>query len=57
MTYILVFKPFWDLNIRPATIKLLEENISRTVYDINHSKIFSDPPSRVMELKTKTNET
>ena len=42
-----------DLNVRSATIKLLEENISRTVYDINHSKILFDPPPREMEIKTK----
>ena len=40
-----------DLNVRPDTIKLLEENIGRTLFDINHSKIFSDPPPRVMEIK------
>ena len=34
-----------DLNIRPETIKLLEENIGRTLNDINQSKIFFDPPS------------
>ena len=45
-----------DLNIRPATIKLLEEKISRTVYDINHSKILFDPPPREMEIKTKINK-
>ena len=43
-----------DLNVRPDTIKLLEENIHRTLFDINHSKIFFDPPPRVMEI-TKIN--
>ena len=41
------------LNVRPDTIKLLEENIGRTLFDINHSKIFLDPPPTVMEIKTK----
>jgi len=36
-----------DLNARPQTIKLLEENIGRTLDDINQSKIFYDPPPRV----------
>ena len=40
-----------DLNIRPDTIKLLEENIGRTPYDINYSKILFDPPPREMEIK------
>ena len=44
-----------DLNLRPDTIKLLEENIGRTLSDINHSKIFFDPPPRVIEIKTKIN--
>ena len=39
--------------LRPETIKLLEENIDGTLFDINHSKILFDPPSRVMEIKTK----
>ena len=42
-----------DLNIRPETIKLLGENIGRTLSDINHSKILNDPPLRVVEIKTK----
>ena len=45
-----------DLNVRPDTIKLLEANISRTLYDINHSKILFDPPPREMEIKTKINK-
>ena len=45
-----------DLNVRPDTIKLLEENIGRTFYDINHSKILFDPPPREMEIKTKINK-
>ena len=45
-----------DLNVRPDSIKLLEENIGRTLYDINHSKILFDPPPRVMEIKTKINK-
>ena len=45
-----------DLNVRPETIKLLEENIRRTLSGINHSKILYDPPSRVMEIKTKVNK-
>ena len=44
-----------DLNARPDTIKLLEENIGRTLYDINHSKVLFDPPPREMEIKTKIN--
>ena len=45
-----------NLNVRLETIKLLEENIGRTLFDINHSKIFFDPPTRVMEIKTKINK-
>ena len=45
-----------DLNVRPDTIKLLEENIGRTLYAINHSKILFDPPPREMEIKTKINK-
>ena len=43
-------------NIRLDTIKLLGENIGRTLNDINQSKIFFDPPPRVMEIKTKINK-
>ena len=45
-----------DLNIRPESIKLLEENIGRTLDDINQSKILYDPPARAMEIKTKVNK-
>ena len=45
-----------DLHVRPETIKLLEENIGRTLDDINQSKILYDPPLRVMEMKTKINK-
>ena len=45
-----------DLNVSLDTIKLLEENIGRTLLDINHSKIFADPLPRVMEIKTKINK-
>ena len=44
-----------DQNVRPETIKLLEENIGRTL-DINQSKILYDPPPRVIEIKTKVNQ-
>ena len=45
-----------DLNVRPDTIKLLEENIGKTVFDINHSKIFFDQPPRVTGIETKINK-
>ena len=45
-----------DLNVRPETIKPLEENIGKTVSDINQSKILYDPPPRVMEIKAKINK-
>ena len=45
-----------DLNVRPETIKLLEENIGRTFNDINQSKILYDPPPSIMEMKTKVNK-
>ena len=42
-----------ELNVRPETIKLLEENIGKALSDVNHSKILYDPPPRVMEIKAK----
>ena len=45
-----------DLNVRPETLKLLEENIGRTLSDINHSKILYELPPRVMEIKAKINK-
>ena len=44
-----------NLNLRPETIELLEENIGRTLDDISQSKILQDPPPRVKEIKTKVN--
>ena len=44
------------LNVRPETIKLLEENIGKTPSDTNHSRILYDPPPRVMEIKAKINK-
>ena len=45
-----------DLNVRPETIKLLEENTGKTLSDINHSRILYDPPPRIMEVKAKINK-
>ena len=45
-----------DLNVRPETIKLLEENIGKTLSDIHHSRILYDPPPRILEIKAKTNK-
>ena len=45
-----------DLNIRPETVKLLEESTGRILDDISQSKILYDPPHRVMEIKTKVNK-
>ena len=45
-----------DISVRPETIKLLEENIGRTLDDINQSNILYDPPPRVTEIKTKVNK-
>ena len=45
-----------DLNVKPETIRLLEENIGKTLSDLNHSNILYDPPPRVMEIKAKINK-
>ena len=45
-----------DLNVRPETIKILEENIGKTLSDINHSRILYDSPPRILEIKTKINK-
>ena len=45
-----------DLNVRPETIKLLEENIGKTLSNINHSRILHDPPSRILEIKAQINK-
>ena len=45
-----------DLNVRPETIKLLEENTGKTLSDKNHTRILYDPPPRVMEIKAKINK-
>ena len=45
-----------DLNVRPKTIKILEENIGKTLSDINHSRILHDPPPRILEIRAKINK-
>ena len=45
-----------DLNVRPETIKLLKENIGKTLSDTHHSRILYDPPPRILEIKTKINK-
>ena len=45
-----------DLNIRPETIKVIEENIGKTLSDINHSRILYDPPPRIWQIKAKINK-
>ena len=49
-------KWFKDLNVTPETIKLLEEDIGKTLSDINHSRILYDPPPRILEIKAKINK-
>ena len=45
-----------ELNVRPETIKLLEENIGKTLSNMNHSRILYDPPARILETKAKINK-
>ena len=45
-----------DLNKRPENIKFLEENIGKTLSDINHTKILYDSPTRILEIKAKINK-
>ena len=45
-----------DLNVRPETIKLLEENIGKTLSDIHHSRSLYNPPPRILEIKAKINK-
>ena len=45
-----------DLNVRPETIKLLEENIDKTLYYIYHNRILYDPPPKILEIKAKINK-
>ena len=45
-----------DLNVRPETIKLLEENIGKTLLDINHSRILYDAHPRILEMKAVMNK-
>ena len=49
-------KQIKDLNVRPEIIKLLEENVGKTLSDINHSRILYDPPPRILEIKAKINK-
>ena len=54
----LLFPIFWEVghNVRPETIKLLEENIGITLFDIHHSRILYDPPPRILDIKAKINK-
>ena len=49
-------KSIKDLNVRPDTIKLPEENIGKTLSNINHSKILYDPPPIILEIQAKINK-
>ena len=58
LTPYIKINPKWtkDLNVRPETVKLLEENIGKTLSDINHRRILYDPPPRILEIKAKINK-
>ena len=45
-----------DLNVRPQTIQLLEENIGRTFFDLSHRNVFLDPSLKAKEMKAKINK-
>ena len=45
-----------DIDVRSETIKLLEENIGKTLSDMNHRRILYDPPPRILETKAKINK-
>ena len=45
-----------DLNVRPETIKILEENFGKTLSDIHNSRILYDPPARILEIKAKNKQ-
>ena len=49
-------KWFKDLNVKPETIKLLEDKIGKTLSDVNHNRILYDPPPSILEIKAKINK-
>ena len=49
-------KSIKDLNVRPETMKLLEENIGKTLSNIHHNRILYDPPARILEIKAEINK-
>ena len=51
-----IWENMLHLNVRPETIKPLEENTGKTLSDINHSRILYDPPPRILEIKAKINK-
>ena len=56
LTQIFFPKGVHDLKLRPETIKFLEENIGKTLFDVYHSRILYDPTPRVWEIKAKRNK-